>query len=517
MNPTDTIDIAIFLSQKQASQKDAAGVIDSISGGLQSIKDAWSNAKSLNDIKSQATKLWADHGDRITNDAQWAGGGALAGGLGSLATSYRRPGESEEDYRSRRFRETAMAALGGAAIGGVGREGYRYISNEGAKHSDPSIARHIVGKSPSDTAKPSLIDLAKTEDTSKLMAVAKANPGVVGLKIRSEYASTGDPVKDEQIIEQIAARLGLKDHDLYEFTNGPTKAPISAARMVGLGDINPLDQQADGQKETLEVVGGVGGALYGAANQTVKNPTHSLTDTLTGKQDLTSQINAVTGVQESVPRRNLLGNPIMNGKKPVMDKGDLWTHWDQSPTLQAAIDNWDAASHAYNNPAPRANRLTSLFDHVMGVPSKDTPLSVPGTSTEALAQNMRAAHQGVLEALQGPGVDPRLKAPGIIPDPAVVLRSGSGPNSSVVSPLQHQAILGGGNTPTMKVPASGLEAVSKAKQINNLKTIGRGVRSGLVGTGLGWGLGKVFDALNVGEAEQIKNRGELNWSSLGND
>ena len=511
MNPTDTIDIAIFLSQKQASQKDAAGVIDTIS--LQSIKDAWSSAKSLNDIKSQATKLWADHGDRITNDAQWAGGGALAGGLGSLATSYRRPGESEEDYRSRRFRETAMAALGGAAIGGVGREGYRYISNESAKHSDPSIARHIVGKSPSDPAKPSLIDLANTKDINKLMAVAKDNPGVVGQKIRSEYASTGDPVKDKQIIDRLAARMGLKDHDLYEFINGPTKAPISPARMVGLGDINPLDQQADGQKKTLEAVGGGVGALYGAAKQIAKNPTHSLTDTLTGKQDLTSQINAVTGVQESVPRLDASGNAIMNGKKPVMDKVPLWSQPNQNPTLQAAINDWDAASHAYNNPAPvRANYFQS---HVMGRPIG--PLSVPGTSTEALAQNMRAAHQGVLEALQGPGVDPRLKAPGIIPDPAVVLRSGSGPNSSVVSPLQHQAILGGGNTATMKVPASGRAALSKAKSINNLKTMGRGVGSGLVGTGLGWGLGNILDALNVGEAEQIKNRGELNWRSLGND
>ena len=517
MNPTDTIDIAIFLSQKQASQKDAAGVIDSISGGLQSIKDAWSNAKSLNDIKSQATKLWADHGDRITNDAQWAGGGALAGGLGSLATSYRRPGESEEDYRSRRFRETAMAALGGAAIGGVGREGYRYISNEGAKHSDPSIARRIVGQSPSGTAKPSLIDLANTKDTSKLMAVAKANPGLVGQKIRSEYAPTGDPVKDKKIMEQTAARLELKDHDLHEFINGPTKAPTSVARMVGLGDINPLDQQADGQKNTLMAAGGGVGVLSGAAKQMANNPTHKLTDTLTGKQDLTSQINAVTGVQESVPRLDAFGKVIMNGKKPVMDKVPLWNQPNQDPALRAAINDWDAASHAYNNPAPRASRLGSVFDHVMGVPSKNTPLSVPGTSTEALAQKMRAAHQGVLEALQGPGVDPRLKAPGIIPDPAVVLRSGSGPNSSVVSPLQHQAILGGGNTATMKVPASGVSALSKASRINNLKTMGRGVGSGLVGTGLGWGLGNILDALNVGEAEQIKNRGELNWRSLGND
>lgn len=353
MNPNDTIDAVIFLSQKVANP---------LEDTLEGIKSAWGagvgavkGANTLNDLKDRAVGFWNHNHDRIVRDAQWAGGGAALGGLSSLMTSYRRPGESEEDYRSRRFRETVSSVLGGAALGGGAREGMDYINGTNALH-DPAGAADLAagarrkfdpagpGGGQDRPHIPSSPELAAQKNEG---AAIESDPARGGRFLRQQWEKLHpgqEPTDDE--IRAMATGDGISQDALSHVTDPVTNHPKWPT--------GPFGGKVDGS-----LVGGAAGASYWGIKDSLNPPSFPITGDNTAS-DLVRKARAVAGPEvqathflkhpaTGVTLLDAMGNPVTaptfdNKGLPVKTTGPSAINLGHNSDVLTAADNFDAAN-----------------------------------------------------------------------------------------------------------------------------------------------------------------------------
>ena len=351
MSATATIDAAINLAafhlQKQATDGTGGatlrGILDTVKGWGGKAVAAGKGLGTLEDIKSKATGFWNQNQGRIKDDAMYGAAGAGGLALMSAATAYRRPGESEGDYRKRRFRETLSSIVAGGAIGAGVREGYNYLSGEASlwspegvygrvsglqKANDPKTVAAILAER--DAGKPSSVDARGVDMTVRSL---QANPDFA-----KTLAANGVDVPAFRKTFMAPHERPGSDHVVNPFSPGgetwSPKAPEMAPGDKGWeGDPDPSKQGV--VERARSVLGGAlpqsvplgGSALTGAATggglAQIGQKRFSPADYLQGKETIAGQVSKARADYESRIAKDMktqgVGRTSVTGYRPDVE------------------------------------------------------------------------------------------------------------------------------------------------------------------------------------------------------
>lgn len=451
MNPTDTIDTAILLSGHQKIANPIGDAWESAKSYAQTLYSGAQGAMDAKGFVDKAKGFWETNKDRIKDDARYAGGGAAVLGLGSLATSYRRPGESEQDYRRRRFRETLSSMAMGAVIGGAGREGYKELTGD-----NKMLNREGVISLAGDKSNPKMNEKA----LSRIAGAAKSSPQ---LAMKDLVAAGYTP---EEAMKAMAER-GLD--------------PMSVKAMT-----DPMPEKIEGLVTPNTELGMGTGAALGAAHHIPNHKSFNPLDHVSGPVDGASKHLTLAEAAEKIRAANVNNDRVVSQK--------LWEFDDAMRRYRGGVAEGLGSSKAIPGHIPPS---------VMGIPAHPEAGSAARGSALGLG-DQRASVEKIWGDLHR-----EASTAGIAPtDPILKVKETNlgGSPRYLLDPADVDRLRNSGGMPGLRPSAPGgghfMPNIGRARMIHHAgNALGATKRIG-TGGALGYGAGAAADWWNNHEIDR---------------